>query len=82
MQNITDEAISKLSFEEALTRLETLVNSLERENLTLDEAVAIFEIGNKLKVYCEGKLAEAKLKIEKVIQSAQGNTTVEAVEAM
>ncbi|GHS91115.1 hypothetical protein AGMMS49949_00930 [Alphaproteobacteria bacterium] len=38
MQNITDKAISKLPFEEALGRLESFVATLEQGNVSLDEA--------------------------------------------
>lgn len=71
MQNITDEAIANLSFEEALEKLESVVSSLERGDLALDDAVMVFENGNKLRKHCEKKLSEVKLKIEKVIQSSQ-----------
>ncbi|MDR1907406.1 MAG: exodeoxyribonuclease VII small subunit [Holosporales bacterium] len=71
MQIITDEEISALSFEDALGRLEVIVKSLEQGDLSLDDAVVAFEFGNKLRRCCERKLQEAKLKIEKVIKSAQ-----------
>ncbi|MDR1207962.1 MAG: exodeoxyribonuclease VII small subunit [Holosporales bacterium] len=78
MQLITDEEILNLSFEEALGRLEAVVKALEQGDLPLDDAVVAFELGNKLKRRCEGKLQEAKLKIEKVVRSAQGEaSTVE-----
>lgn len=63
--------ISNLSFEEALAKLEENVKLLEDGNLPLDKAVEIFELGNKLQAHCKAKLSEAKLKIEKVIQSGQ-----------
>ncbi|GHS91109.1 hypothetical protein AGMMS49949_00910 [Alphaproteobacteria bacterium] len=71
MQNITDEAISKLPFEEALGRLESLVAALEQGNVSLDEAVAVFELANKIRLHCEQRLTEAKLKVEKIIQTSQ-----------
>lgn len=68
---LTDEAIHQLSFEDALHALEEAVQMLEDGKLPLDEAVKIFEQGNKLRHYCEQKLNEAKLNVEKVIQSSQ-----------
>jgi exodeoxyribonuclease VII small subunit len=75
MQFITDEEILNLSFEEALGHLEAVVKALEQGDLPLDDAVVAFELGNKLKRRCEGKLQEAKLKIEKVVRSAQGDAS-------
>ncbi|MDR0633325.1 MAG: exodeoxyribonuclease VII small subunit [Holosporales bacterium] len=72
-ENCTDApelAMDALSFEEALAMLENNVKLLEGGNLKLDEAVSIFEIGNKLQAHCEKKLSEVKLKIEKITQNA------------
>jgi exodeoxyribonuclease VII small subunit len=71
MQKITDEEISLLSFEDAVTRLENSVRLLEQGNLSLEESVAVFEVGNKLKNHCDKKLQEAKLMIEKVIKTSK-----------
>ncbi|MDR3285531.1 MAG: exodeoxyribonuclease VII small subunit [Holosporales bacterium] len=57
----------ELSFEEALTKLEEVVKLLESGGLPLDKAVKIFEQGNKLRICCEKKLSEAKLKIENIL---------------
>jgi exodeoxyribonuclease VII small subunit len=70
------DAIDTLSFEEALARLEKNVKMLEGGNLTLDEAVNLFEVGNKLQAHCEKKLNEVKLKIEKISQNAAQNNVV------
>ncbi|MDR1598096.1 MAG: exodeoxyribonuclease VII small subunit [Holosporales bacterium] len=71
MQVLTDDEIGALSFEDALNRLEVIVKSLEQGDLSLDDAVVAFELGSKLRRCCEKKIQEAKLKIEKVIKSAQ-----------
>lgn len=77
---IDKEALSKLSFEEALARLERVVATLEQGNLPLEEAVFAFEEGNLLRQHCEKKLSEAKLKIEKVIQTTQnGEVALESL---
>lgn len=56
-----------LSFEEAIIELETIVKNLETGNIPLEAAIENYNRGNFLRDYCEQKLAEAKLKIEKVI---------------
>lgn len=50
-------------FEEMLDDLETIVNSLEKDNLKLDESIAKFEEGMKLTKLCNTKLEEAEKKI-------------------
>jgi exodeoxyribonuclease VII small subunit len=63
-------SIEALSFEELLAQLESVVKSLESGNLSLDSAVEFFEKGSKLQACCEKKLAEAKIRIEKVLAKA------------
>ncbi len=64
--------IENLSFEEALSELENIVKSLEIGSVKLDEALGTYERGVELKLYCQKKLAEAKLRIEKVALSNSG----------
>jgi len=54
----------ELSFEEALGRLEALVEGLEGGDLPLAEALAKFEEGMTLKALCARKLQEAEAKVE------------------
>ena len=56
----------KLSFEEALEQLETLVRNLESGRIKLDDAVEAYEKAVALKKFCEDKLKAAQLKIEKI----------------
>ena len=56
----------ELSFEEALGRLENIVRELEAGRIKLDDAVKAYEQAVKLKNFCEQKLQDAKLKIEKI----------------
>lgn len=51
------------SFEEAYTRLEETVRSLESGNLTLDEATRLFEEGMHLARICHQHLSTTELKI-------------------
>ena len=57
----------ELSFEEALSRLEAIVRELEAGRIKLDDAVNAYEQAVGLKNFCEKKLQEAKLKIEKIV---------------
>ena len=69
---MTTEATEELSFEEALTQLETLVRELESGRIKLDNAVAAYERAVNLKKLCEAKLKAAQLKIEKIEISPEG----------
>jgi exodeoxyribonuclease VII small subunit len=66
------EDIAKLGFEEALKELETIVRTLESGDGKLDDAIVSYERGAALKKHCEGKLAEARNRIER-ISFADGN---------
>jgi exodeoxyribonuclease VII small subunit len=67
--------IASLSFEDALKELETIVQQLEQGKTKLDEAITAYERGAMLKRHCEQKLAEAKMKVEKISFSADGPVT-------
>lgn len=56
----------ELTFEIALERLETIIESMEAGDTALAELVAKFEEGSKLLNLCQTKLKEAELKIEKL----------------
>jgi exodeoxyribonuclease VII small subunit len=65
--------IVSLSFEDALKELEGIVQQLERGQVKLDEAIAAYERGALLKRHCEQKLAEAKMKVEKIVFASDGS---------
>ncbi len=56
-------------FEESISRLEEIVNRLERGDATLDESLALFEEGTELVKYCGGVLDAAE---QKVVQLTKG----------
>jgi len=58
--------IAAMSFEEALAELEKIVRRLEDGKAKLDDAIAAYERGAKLKRHCEEKLREAKMKIDRI----------------
>ena len=66
---MSNTELDKLTFEEAMKELEKLVDSLDKGDVSLDEAIAAYERGSQLKDYCQKKLLEAKMKIE-TIQSS------------
>lgn len=68
------------SFEDALTRLETIVESMESGDVPLAELLAKFEEGNTLLKTCEARLKEAELKIELLKKQKDGSVALSSFE--
>lgn len=68
--------IAKLSFEDALKELETIVRQLEEGKGRLDEAIDSYSRGALLKRHCEAKLAEAEARIERIVLASDGTVSV------
>jgi exodeoxyribonuclease VII small subunit len=58
--------MENLSFEEAFTELEEVVQQLEAGDLTLDQAMALFERGMALAVHCNARLDTAELRVQQL----------------
>ena len=69
--------IAKLSFEDALKELETIVRELEGGKSKLEDAIKSYERGAALKRHCEQKLAEARAKVEKIVFGPDGEARTE-----
>ncbi|MFO1127676.1 MAG: exodeoxyribonuclease VII small subunit [Rhodospirillales bacterium] len=67
--------IRGMSFEDALSELETIVRRLEEGSAKLDEAITAYERGALLKRHCESKLNEAQGRIEAIVLGADGSVT-------
>ena len=67
--------VAKMSFEEAMGELETLVGQLESGNVPLEESIKLYERGDALKKHCEKKLAEAEEKVAQITKGADGTAT-------
>ena len=52
-----------LTYEEAINRLDEIVSLLEKNEVSLDEALKLFEEGTKLAAFCSKMLSDAKQKI-------------------
>lgn len=60
----TSTSDSELPFEQAFQELENLVKQLEAGDLSLDEALALYERGQGLAARCQSLLEAAELKIQ------------------
>ena len=67
--------LDKMTFEEAMNELENLVESLDKGDISLDQAIAAYDRGSQLKDHCQKKLSEAKMKVE-TIQSSDNSDVV------
>lgn len=57
---------SELTFEQAFTQLEEIVERLESAELSLDESLALFEKGQSLAALCSRLLETAELKVKQL----------------
>jgi exodeoxyribonuclease VII small subunit len=68
-----------LPFEEALKRLEAIVETMESEELPLEKLLGKYEEGTQLARICQAKLAEAELKIQQLERNAAGDLKLKPV---
>lgn len=64
--------IDQMSFEQALTALEEIVTQLERGDVPLDQSIALYERGEKLREACQNRLDSAQARIEKIVAGSDG----------
>jgi len=64
-----------LTFEAALRGLEDIVRRLETGDVPLDESIALYEEGEKLRAQCQARLEAAQARIERIVTNAQGQAT-------
>ena len=64
-----EKKIEKLKYEEAIAALEEVIGALEGENLSLEDSLQNYELGQKLARHCADLLKNAELKIRTVGES-------------
>jgi len=69
-----DSQLEKLSYEEALKKLETIVNQLEDPEIALEESLTLFQEGMTLSRYCRDKLTEIECRVEYLLKEEQQNS--------
>ena len=60
------------SFEDALSRLEEIVNIMEEGELSLDDTVKLYKEGVELASLCGGKLTDAKQQVTMLTADLDG----------
>jgi exodeoxyribonuclease VII small subunit len=73
---MTQKKIENLSFEQSLTELETIVQQLEQGEVSLEEAMSLFERGLNLSQTNQKKLKEAEQKVE-ILMAKNGQHNLE-----
>ena len=69
-----------LPFEEAMQKLEAIVDAMESEDLPLESLLSRYEEGMKLARVCQAKIADAELKIQQLEKSAAGELKLKPVD--
>jgi exodeoxyribonuclease VII small subunit len=67
-------------FEEALKKLESLVEAMESDDLPLETLIAKYEEGAKLVKICQEKLTEAELKIQQLEKNVAGEIKLKPID--
>jgi exodeoxyribonuclease VII small subunit len=67
-------------FEEALQKLEAVVETMEAGDLPLETLIARYEEGTRLAKICQEKLAEAEVKIQQLEKNAAGEMKLKPFE--
>ena len=63
--------MEKMTFEQALKRLEEIVDLLENNETSLDDSVELFQEGVQLSQYCSKKLGNVENKVSKILIDGQ-----------
>ena len=64
--------MAELTFEQAMTRLEQIVATLEGGRCTLDDSLKLFEEGTKLMANCSALLDKAEQQVSLLKVGAEG----------
>ena len=73
--------MAEKKFEDAMKRLEDIVQNLESGDLSLEGSLGAFEEGMKLVSFCSKKLEEAEQKVTMLVKAGDGEYTQRPFEA-
>ncbi|MCP4725823.1 MAG: exodeoxyribonuclease VII small subunit [bacterium] len=65
--------MDKKSFEEALKRLESIVDDLEQGDVPIEDTIKMFQEGVEIAKYCKEKLKSAENEIQKIVKNSDGD---------
>ena len=74
------KAEQEMPFEEAMHKLEAIVDAMESGELPLESLMTKFEEGTRLAKICRATLAKAEVKIQQLEKNAAGELTLAPIE--
>ena len=77
---MTDTTENKLTFEEAMKQLETIVRDLQSGNAPLEMLLELFKEGSALVDYCTKLLDSAEQEVRKLVPNPDGTLREEALD--
>jgi exodeoxyribonuclease VII small subunit len=80
MSSKPKQSETKLNFEGAMDRLETIVEQMESGKLALEDLIVRYEEGMNLVKVCQERLASAEQKIDIIARNSAGKTIVKDFE--
>jgi len=69
---MSDKPVADMTFEEAMSELESVVGKLESSQVTLEESITLYERGEYLKKHCEAMLKSAEEKVAQITMGEDG----------
>ena len=67
--------VGEMSFEEALSELERVVDALERGDVPLERSIDLYERGEALREVCEKRLKDAQMRVDRIVAGPDGQAT-------
>ena len=80
-QSDNSKDLDGLSFEDALKELEAIVRKLESGSGNLEASINDYVRGTELKAYCQQKLADARLRVESILKTQDGDLSTQPIDA-
>jgi exodeoxyribonuclease VII small subunit len=80
MSNQTKKPAPEANFEQAMKRLEAIVEQMESGELSLEDLIVRYEEGMKLVKVCQERLASAEQRIEIITRNSAGKPVVRKFE--
>ncbi len=73
---MTNKKLEKMTYEEAVQKLEEIVSRLEDTEIPLEESLSSFQEGIALSRYCREKLAEIEYRVEYLLKEEQESLNI------
>lgn len=69
---MTEKPVAEMTFEEAMTELESVVARLERGDVPLEDSIKLYERGADLRAHCAARLKAAEERVEQITLGEDG----------